>query len=376
LARAGVVIPPHVELPPQDDAHARARAALAHYAPAEPRALGVMAIVAVLLILWILVPVGLGVLLGTLLAFTVYHSYRSLARRTGRPALVAGGMTLAATLVVGGTLAVLSYALLRQGVDLAGRLPRSFSPGGPAAVLLEKTAAPFAVFGVSPDDIADRLRGAMGSIATGLAGLAAQALGFLFDGLLALLFTAMTMYFVLTRWTDLARQAEVLMPINPRHTRRLLRELRRIGRTAVVGNLGTALVQGAIAGVGYAIAGLPGAAFLGALTAIASLVPVLGTMLLWVPAGVFLIVAGHLVGGIFELIWGTLTVVMLCDYVVRPKLVAGAETMPTWMTFVALFGGIKLFGFIGFLLGPLLVGFAMATLRLYGRTRRFRLGLR
>jgi predicted PurR-regulated permease PerM len=374
--RACVAPSPPPEVPPQDEAHARARAAVAHYAPAEPRALGAMAVVAALAIFWILVPVGLGILLGTLSAFTVYRPYRSLARRTSRPTAVAAAFSFVATLILAGTVAVLSYSLLRQGIEVASHLPRTLAPGGPASVLLQRLASPFALLRISPADLVARLRDALGEIATGLAGLAAQALGTLFDGMLALFFTAITMFFVLVHWVELARHAEHLMPINPHHTRRLLREVRRIGRTAVVGNLGTAVIQGVIAGVGYAIAHVPGAAFFGALTAIASLVPVLGTLLVWVPAGLVLVAEGHLGAGTFELVWGCVFIVMLCDYVVRPKLVAGAETMPTWLSFVAIFGGLKLFGFIGFVLGPLIVGVALATLRLYARTRRFRLGLR
>jgi predicted PurR-regulated permease PerM len=104
-------------------------------------------------------------------------------------------------------------------------------------------------------------------------------------------------------------------------------------------------------------------------------VPVVGTLLVWIPAGLALLLGGRTAAGIFELFWGSLAVVGFCDYVVRPRLVGRGETMSTWMTFVALFGGIKLFGFVGFLLGPLLVGVAMAVLRMYERTRRFRLGL-
>ena len=96
---------------------------------------------------------------------------------------------------------------------------------------------------------------------------------------------------------------------------------------------------------------------------------------MWVPAGLVLLSTGHVGRGIFELVWGALVVMAFCDYVVRPKLVGGGETMSTWLMFVSLFGGIELFGFIGFLLGPLLVGVATVILRLYERTRRFRLGL-
>jgi len=84
---------------------------------------------------------------------------------------------------------------------------------------------------------------------------------------------------------------------------------------------------------------------------------------------------GHAGAGIFLLVWGVLVVSCFCDYVLRPKLVGGNETMSSWMTLVAIFGGIKLFGFVGVLIGPMLVGLAVEALRIYERTRRFRLNL-
>lgn len=370
----GDVAAPPTE-PPLDAEHARAREAVAHYAPAEPRALGVMALVATAAILWVLLPVGIGVLVGALLAFTLYHPYRPLARRTQRPVLLALAFTLAATVVVAGTLSVLAYLLILQGVAVVAKLPQALSPGGGAALVAQRMVRPLAIFNMQPSEIVDRIKSAIGGLATSLAGWAAQLVGTVFDSLLTVFFMAITMFFVLLHWRQLATRAERLMPINPHHTRRLMREIRRIGRIVVIGNFGTAIIQGTIAGVGYAIAHLPEPGFFGAMTAVASLVPVFGTLLVWIPAGLALLFGGHTAAGIFELLWGSLAVVAFCDYVVRPKLVGRGETMSTWMTFVALFGGIKLFGFVGFLLGPLLVGVAMAVLRMYERTRRFRLGL-
>jgi predicted PurR-regulated permease PerM len=361
---------------PNDRAQWRSGAARARYAPVEARALGTMAILAALAILCILVPVGIGVLLGTLLAFTLYHPYRSLLRRTLRPTLSAAAMTTIATLAVAGTLGALLYLLVLQGVSVLGALPQSLAPGGDPARLVRRLAAPLSVVGLSPAAIEARLRDALGGIATSLAGWAAQVAGFVFDGALALFFTAITMFFVLRHWPELARRAEYLMPINPHHTRRLMRELHRLGRQTVIGNFGTGIIQGAIAGVGYAIAHIPNPGFLGAITAIASLLPAFGTLLVWVPAALVLLVEGRVGAGGFELVWGALLVVGFCDYVVRPRLLGRGETMSMWVTFVALFGGIKLFGFVGFLLGPLIVGISLATLRLYERTRKFRLGLR
>ncbi|MGH7269336.1 MAG: AI-2E family transporter [Polyangiaceae bacterium] len=361
--------------PQTDPAHVRAREARSHYAPAEAVALGTLAALAAFAILWVLLPVGLGVLLGTVLAFTTHPAYRRLARRTRRPALVALGVTSATTMVVAGTLGVLTYLLVMQGVAAVEGLPKSFASGGVAAKLLQRLLAPLEVFHVQPAAMTERLGGAIGSAAADVAGWAAQIASTLFDGLLAMFFMVVTMFFVLQSWSRLGKQAERLMPINPHHTRRLMREIRRLGQSVVIGNFGTAVVQGIVGWVGYAIAHVPQAALLGAVTAVASLVPVFGTMLVWLPAGVLLTLGGHPEGGVFVLVWGTLAVIGLCDYVVRPKLVGRGEAMSTWMMFVALFGGIRIFGFVGVLLGPMLVGVALAALELYARTRRFRLAL-
>jgi predicted PurR-regulated permease PerM len=361
--------------PTVQPAQIRARVARLHYAPAEARALGTLAILATLAILWIMVPVGIGVLLGTLLAFTAYPRYRALARRTRKPALVAALMTAALSLAVTAAVGVIAYLLILKGMAVIAAVPESLAPGGAADRLVERLTPPLHLVGLEPAGLADRLRNAIGSIATSLATWATQIAGAVFDGLLALLFMAMTTFFVLQHWRELGRRAEHLMPLNPRHTRRLLRSARRLGQIVFVGNFGTAIIQGVIAGVGFAIAKVPEAAFLGAMTAVASLLPVVGTMLVWVPAGLLLIAGGHAAEAAFVFAWSSLAVVGFCDYVVRPRLVGGGATMTSWLTFVALFGGIKLFGFVGLLLGPMIVGISVATLRLYERTRCFRLGL-
>lgn len=361
--------------PAVQPAQLRARVARLHYAPAESRALGTLAILATLAILWIMVPVGIGVLLGTLLAFTAYPRYRALARRTRKPGLVAALMTAALSLAVAAAVGVIAYLLILKGMAVIAAVPESLAPGGAANRLVERLTPPLHLVGLEPAGLADRLRNALGSIATSLATWATQIAGAVFDGLLALLFMAMTTFFVLQHWRELGRRAEHLMPLNPRHTRRLLRSVRRLGQIVFVGNFGTAIIQGMIAGVGFAIAKVPEAAFLGAMTAVASLLPVVGTMLVWVPAGLLLIAGRHAGEAAFVFAWNSLAVVGFCDYVVRPRLVGGGATMSSWLTFVALFGGIKLFGFVGLLLGPMIVGISVATLRLYERTRCFRLGL-
>src|SRR5262249_6936234 len=129
----------------------------------------------------------------------------------------------------------------------------------------------------------------------------------------------------------------------------------------------TGLAQGAFAAVGYWVTGVPEPAFFGAATAVASLVPGVGTLLVWVPAGLFLIATRHPGVGALRLVWGGLVGVGASDYVIRPRLVGGHGTMPALMTFAALFGGVEVFGLAGLILGPLIMSLSYAILRIFAQ---------
>jgi predicted PurR-regulated permease PerM len=93
-------------------------------------------------------------------------------------------------------------------------------------------------------------------------------------------------------------------------------------------------------------------------------------MLVWVSIGLGLIVSGHPGAGIFELVWGALVVGIVSDYIIRPKLVGGSGHVPTLLTFIALFGGVKVFGLLGLIIGPVVAAVALALVRTYDREIR------
>jgi predicted PurR-regulated permease PerM len=130
-------------------------------------------------------------------------------------------------------------------------------------------------------------------------------------------------------------------------------------RGVVYGILGTALAQAVMAGVGFLIAGVPGAALLALLTFFCSVVPVVGTALVWVPAALWLFHLGSTGWGIFMLIWGA--GVANLDNIVKPWLISQGSDMPFVLIFFGVLGGALAFGFIGVFLGPTLlaVGFRL-----------------
>jgi predicted PurR-regulated permease PerM len=126
----------------------------------------------------------------------------------------------------------------------------------------------------------------------------------------------------------------------------------RTVRGVVYGILGTALVQGVMAAIGFVIAGVPGAALLGLLTFFLSPIPV-GPPLVWIPAVIWLYTQGSTGWAIFMLIWGM--AVSSVDNIVKPWLISQGSNMPFIVVFFGVIGGALAFGVVGVFLGPTLL---------------------
>jgi len=123
-------------------------------------------------------------------------------------------------------------------------------------------------------------------------------------------------------------------------------------RSVVNGILGTALVQGVLAGIGFLIAGVPGATLLGLLTFFVSIIP-MGPPLIWIPAVIWLYQQGDSGWAIFMGVWGV--GVSSVDNFVKPWLISQGSTLPFILIFFGVIGGALGFGFVGVFLGPTLL---------------------
>lgn len=124
----------------------------------------------------------------------------------------------------------------------------------------------------------------------------------------------------------------------------------------VYGILGTALAQGALAGLGFWIADIPGAPFLGLLTFLLSFIP-MGPPFIWVPAALWLFSENMISEGIFLSIWGFL-VISAVDNIIRPYFISLGSNLPLLLVLLGVLGGIIAFGFIGLFIGPTLLALA------------------
>ena len=136
-------------------------------------------------------------------------------------------------------------------------------------------------------------------------------------------------------------------------------------RAVVFGLLGTAVVQGTLAGIGFAVAGVGVPVALGALTALASFVP-MGTALVWIPAALWLGFSGEHFAAIGLSLWGAL-VVSTADNWLRPLLISGTTEIPFLLVFFGVLGGLSAFGVLGLFIGPVLLSVAFALLAEFTR---------
>jgi predicted PurR-regulated permease PerM len=132
----------------------------------------------------------------------------------------------------------------------------------------------------------------------------------------------------------------------------------------VMGVLVTALLQGLLAGLGYWFVGLPSPAFLGILSAIAALVPLVGNAIIWIPAVAFLLLTGETLYGFVLLGWSILVVGMV-DNLVRPLLISGRSGLSFTLMALGGLGGLAAFGFFGLVAGPVIIAVFMLALDMY-----------
>jgi predicted PurR-regulated permease PerM len=188
-----------------------------------------------------------------------------------------------------------------------------------------------------------------------------SAVGRFFIAFTVILFVV---YYVLTDGSRLVAYLRRATPLPPKQVDYLLAEAHRGLKAVFVGQILTSVIQGAVGGIGFLIAGVPGVILWSAVMAILSLLPVVGAFLVWVPAGIILLLSGDVWQGVFLLAWGIL-IVSQVDNFVRPKLIGNRSGIHPLFVLVGVLGGVAAFGFIGLFLGPLLVGVTVSVLKVW-----------
>jgi len=306
------------------------------------------------------------------IAFLIYPLHAWLARRLGgRNAVSAVLLTVAVFLIVLGPLAALGAAFAAQVTDLlrhaqafaAEHKPSALSDFatlpviGPALAWLQENA------NISLAQLQAWAVEAAQAILRALAGLGRAAFLGALGTVIGFALMMFILFFAIRDGRRMADAARALVPLDEKEKSRLFAHLATVTRALVYGTGVTALVQGALVGVGFAAVGLPSPLVFGVLAALAALVPLAGTPLVWVPAAIVLAAQERWYAALFMVLWGGMVVTI--DNFLRPWLVSGRAEIGALTVFIGVLGGVSAFGPIGVFLGPLALALAVALIRFY-----------
>jgi predicted PurR-regulated permease PerM len=185
---------------------------------------------------------------------------------------------------------------------------------------------------------------------------------------LTLVITLAVLFFMIRDAPIFDRALRRVLPFGAEQNDRLLKITSDLVSASVTATLTIALLHGVIGGVTFALLGMQGAVLWGTMLAIFSLVPAVGSALIWVPAALWLVFSGSLVKGII-LTLVALIILGQIDNVVRPLLLAGKSHMSTLVLIISALGGVHAFGFIGIVLGPLVAALLTALVESYHEVR-------
>ena len=304
------------------------------------------------------------------LAFVLHPLHEKLTRRVkGRSSLSAGILTVLTPFFVLVPVSVLGvvfagqvarlvqylrdHTLFISSADLLDRLSRLPLVGGLVDWVRDNASVSASqVEGWVSDGVESVLKGAAsmgGGIALGVFGTLV--------GFFIMLFM---LFFFLRDGRSIVEALTRLVPTDPARRTQLLKYLGDVTRAVVFGSVATALIQGVIVGIGFALVGLPGAVIWGVAATLAAFLPA-GSSLILIPAILYLAFQGRWGATIFLGCW--IALLWLAENLLRPILTSHHAHVSTLALFIGAIGGAAAWGILGLFIGPVLLSFVVALVR-------------
>ena len=184
------------------------------------------------------------------------------------------------------------------------------------------------------------------------------------DFLFLTIVTFFTLYYFLVSGKKFVEKIMFLSPLRDSHEKMLIEKFISMSRATIKGTLVIAVIQGIIGAILFSAVGIPSAIIWGVVMMFLSLIPMFGTGLVWLPAGLILLAIGQIWQG-FVVLGVGLGIISAIDNFLKPKLVGKDTQMHPLIVFFATLGGISMFGFLGFIIGPIVVALFLTLWEIY-----------
>jgi len=208
--------------------------------------------------------------------------------------------------------------------------------------------------GVSATDIKESLSEKISTILNFALQYVTKIISNSFSLIINFIFTLFTLFFLLRDGDKFLHWLLKLLPISNEKKLELVERVKLVINATLFGNVVVAITQASLAGFMFYLLGVPAVLIWTVIMAILAMIPMVGTAFIWVPTAIWLFLTGSIAKAIILVVWG-IFVVGLIDNILRPMLVGRQTNLPTIVTFYSVLGGIRIFGPLGLVLGPLIV---------------------
>lgn len=317
----------------------------------------------------LIAPFASALIWGSIIALGLYPLHkRVLALVKGKGGLAAIIMTVLSVVIVIGPAGALIAALASQAADLYHQAA-VFVQGDKWADIWYKmktsVLGPILAHPISERlNLKDMVLRGLGEISAGIAGQFGDVIRNTLLFVLNFFIMLFSLFFIFRDGGQFYSRVMELLPLSDARKQAVAHKLADTFYAVIYGMLLVAIFQGIMTGLGFAIFGVPFAVFWGAIAAFLALLPVGGTALVWVPGALYLMFTGSLLKGILLCAWGLL-MVSLPDNLLKPLLIGRKAKLPTFFLFLAILGGLKVYGLLGILIGPLIVTLVTAFVQIY-----------
>jgi predicted PurR-regulated permease PerM len=312
----------------------------------------------------------LGVIGGLLLWAISQPLFHRLVKWTNGRLKLAAALTLIATIVfLVVPVAIILFFMAVDAANLAQSAEKWLEPNRP---MIEQklgeigAAGKIDLFGyeLQIDDLTAKLQQATGKIANYSLLLLKKTAGGIASAILLIFIMLYTLFFCYLDGPDFLKWLKRMLPLSEEQSERLLSDFfaTSIATLKTMGIIG--FVQGAMGGIGFWICGIPSPFFWTVLMALASIIPSVGAQIILVPASILLMLIGQFWWGLGLLLWSVLVIANV-DNFLRPYLVKRAINLHELIVFLSTLGGIMVFGFFGFLIGPVIAALLKASMQIY-----------
>lgn len=296
-------------------------------------------------------PYAIG-LLGSGVLYVMFLGFYRWLRRGLRPDLAATITLIGAILLVVVPLTWLVGLILNQ------------APATLRAVQSAEVASRLSALRIGEFQVGAEIAKASGTIVGWISSQAVDLVGGAAHATLNLVISFFGLFYLLTSGEQGWAAARQYVPFRPSLADELKNRFFSVTKATLLGTALVAVLQGGLVGVGFAIVGLPSPLFWGVVTAIVSVLPVLGSALVWLPGVAALLLQGRYGGAIILAVIGGV-VASNVDNVIRPMVYRRVSNIHPMITLIGAFAGVKFFGLLGVLLGPLAIAYFFELLRLY-----------